>query len=345
MAITRIFTGKQFQKFDVGGVWNNKLIGKYDIDSTNVDNGRPATLDLSKGPDQTPVVASISPFVRNASPLAQPYKDAVVYVAMKQVGNWPYPVAKSGVTFDMTTNPRTLVLEDPVGPESFGYVGVNHINETGIYGSMLVTNPDRTSSSVRLKWDLNGKFLEKGFDYSCILPNGEKLDLAWCNENVPLPAGYVMGGGAYLPNSKWVTGMFYTANTDGSRSTVFNGFVVDPTGTVPDAKLFLPCADWSMSRVLDVSPDGRFVALRCKSIDPNYKSTTDYTWMVDTATDTHYDLKKLLGLDPWLAYQVVDVDFLQDGTNRFVTTSVSFEGIGTTNFKQVWPIDLWDALA
>ena len=67
--------------------------------------------------------------------------------------------------------------------------------------------------------------------------------------------------------------------------------------------------------------------------------------MVDTATDTHYDLKKLLGLDPWLAYQVVDVDFLQDGTNRFVTTSVSFEGIGTTNFKQVWPIDLWDALA
>ena len=345
MAITRIFKGKQFQKFEVGGIWNNKIIGKYDIDATNVDNGRPATLDLDKGPDQTPVVASISPFVRSANPLAQPYKDAVVYVAMKQVGNWPYPVAKSGVTFDMTTNPRTIVLEDPIGPDSFNYVGVNHINETGIYGSVMMANPDRTSSNIRCKWDFNGKLVEKGFDHSCILPNGEKLDLAWCNENVPLPAGYVMGGGAYLPNTKWVTGMFYSANTDGSRSTEFHAFVVDPTGTVPDAKLFLPCADWSMSRVLDVSPDGRFVALRTKSIDPNYLRTTDYTWMVDTATDTHYDLKKLLGLDPWLAHQVVDVDFLQDGTNRFVTLSTTFENMGTTNMKQIWPIDLWDALA
>jgi hypothetical protein len=48
MNITRIFTGQQFQKFDVAGVWNNKLIGKWDINATNVDDGRPATLDLSK---------------------------------------------------------------------------------------------------------------------------------------------------------------------------------------------------------------------------------------------------------------------------------------------------------
>lgn len=338
MNITRVFTGKQFQRFDVAGVWNNKLIGKWDINSTNVDDGRPATLDLSKGPDQTPVSANINPFVRSAQVLAQPYQDAVVYVAMKPVDGWLYPVAKSGVTFNTTSTPRTVVLEDPLGPKSLKYVGVNHINENGIYGNCMDT------SIGRCRWDLDGKLVEKGFNYASILPNGEKLDLAWCQENVPLPAGYMMGGGAYLPNSKWVTGQFYTQNTDGSRGGDYHAFIIDPSGTVPDAKLFMPCDDWSSSRVLDVSLDGRYVALRTKSIDPNYLRVTDYTWIVDTATDTHYDLKKLLGLDKWLAYQVTDVDFLNDGTNKFVTTSVSFEGIGTTNFQQVFPIDLWDGL-
>lgn len=335
MNITRVFTGQQFQKFQVFGAWNNKLVGIWDTNSTNIDDGRPATLDLAQGPSQTPVAVNFSPFVRSANCACQPWNGHMTFNAMKPVKDWLYPAAKAGVVLDITTNPRVIALEDPLGPASTRQLAANHINENGIYGRSL----DKTIG--RCRWDFDGKLVEKNLDYVCIMPNGEKLDLNWCNSNVTLPDGYYMGGGDYLANSGWVVGQFYT---NGSNGTIYHGFIVDPTGTVPDAKLFLPCDDWSRSRVLDVSPDGRFVALRTLSIDPNYLKPTDYTWIVDTATDKHYDLKKLLGLDPWLAYQVVDVDFLNDGTNRFVTSSVSFEGIGTTSLKQVHPIDLWDGL-
>ena len=128
----------------------------------------------------------------------------------------------------------------------------------------------------------------------------------------------------------------------GATDMKTHGFIVDPSGKVPGAKFFLPCDEWESSRVLDASLDGRFVALRTVGFDKNYNTKTDMTWIVDTFTDTKYNLKVLLGLNPWLAYQVYDVDFAKDGTNRFVTTSVSLSDDGK---QMIDVIDLWDALA
>ena len=325
MGNKRIFTGDRNQKFTIRGIWNNKVLGAYDIDPTYIPDLRPALIDLDKGPNQAPVVFDIKPFVRGGGNFYSPKKDTMCFQGMLQR-------AGGGVVFDMTTNPKVVVMENP-SPGSLRMYGCSYVDETGVYGNSF------DSSVGGCKWDFSGKLLQKNLNWVRKLPTGEPFTSDWCQRNVTLPNGYDRGFGNYDENSGWVFGSMQAI---GSTDMKYHSFIFDPTGKVPGGKFFLPCDEWESSRVLDASIDGRFVALRTVGIDKNYNTKTDMTWMVDTFTDTKYNLKELLGLDPWLAYQVYDVDFCKDGTNRFVTTSVSKSEDGK---QMIDVLDLWDPLA
>jgi len=320
MVKTRIFqTVGTMQELMVGGVFNNKVIGSFDINPTNKDWSRPAWMEIQA--NSTPVtLTDMTPFVPNywgdliARVQSWTYKDNACGVSMAKVSSSPFPVAKAALYKDITTNPKVILCEDPISPTNNQQVSASLINEFGVYGGYSVYDTTtRTSTTVRCHWGFDGKLISKGHNYVCMTAAGP-INQAWVDANFTVPAGWVARG--FQPVKQFIFVGLNALMDDGSVNNDIVGFaLIDPSGVAP-TRLVLPGGflangeRWMRASVTSVSDDMRYCTFRYVGRNPStLKWNEPGAVAFDLQTGTMYFLKDLLGLDPWTAYKVTDADF------------------------------------
>ena len=320
MVKTRIFQVIQLQQdFIVGGVFNNKIIGSFDLNPTNKDWSRPAWMEIQA--NSTPVaVNDMTPFVPNywgdliARVQCWTYKDNACGVSSYKVPGQAFTTTKAALYKDITTNPKVILCEDPIGPQNNQAVQAGSINEFGVYGGYSVYDPiAKTSNTVRCHWDFDGKLISKGHDYVVKCASGP-INQAWVNANFTAPTGWVARGLA--PVKQFIYVGLNALMDDGSVNNDIVGFaLIDPSGVAP-TRLVLPGGflangeRWMRASITSVSDDMRYCTFRYVGRNPaTLKWNEPGAVAFDLQTGTMYFLKDLLGLDPWTAYKVTDADF------------------------------------
>jgi hypothetical protein len=326
MTKTRIFQVNQLQQdFLVGGVFNNKLIGSWDLNPTNKDWSRPSWMEIKA--NSTPVsVTNMAPFTPNywgdlsARVLCQTFRDNACGVSTYKAEGAAFPGAKAALYKDITTNPKVILCEDPIGPKSTGYVAAGLINEFGVYGSYMSPDPDnpRALKTSRVHWDFDGKIISKNHDYVAITAAGP-LNQSWVDANFTAPSGWIVAG--FSPIKQFVLISLNKLNDDGTANKDFNGFaILDPTGVAPDRFCLPTGPEWRKARALSVSDDMRYCTFAYIGYNATNLKWDEGARAFDFETEQLYDLKVILGLDPWTAYKCVDADFTE--TNGLVCTSL-----------------------
>lgn len=340
MTKTRIFQVNQLQQdFIVGGVFNNKLIGSFDLNPTNKDWSRPAWMEIKA--NSTPVtVNDMTPFVPNywgdliARVQCWTYRDNACGVSSVKVPGQAFTSTKAALYKNITTNPKVILCEDPIGPLNPGMVSASLINEFGVYGGYTVPDPDnpRALKTIRVHWDFDGKIVSKGHDYVALSSAGP-INMNWVNSNFITPTGWVARG--VQPVKQYFVIALNALNDDGSVNNGIYGFaIVDPSGVAPD-RFCLPGGvaageQWLRASITSVSDDMRYCTFRYVGFNSAANRWNEGVRAFDLETNTMFDLKTLLGLDPWTAYKVTDADFTENYDLVCTNTDVVKDGSGAT---------------
>jgi hypothetical protein len=257
------------------------------------------------------------------------YKDNVFGVGQIKLPGQAYTCTKAVMYKDLTTNPKVVMLEDPISPTSLGYTSAGFGNEFGVYGGYQYPNPENPKQlfTARCHWDWNGKLLSKNHSYVLVTEAGQ-IDQTWLNANFTAPAGWKVNG--FQPIKNFVFARLNALMEDGSMDNSRWGFVVlDPTGVAPD-RMLLPSGMWKTFSISSISNDGRYVSFRTSGLG------LDGRWIEgDFAHDFEnpdkiFNLKKVLGLDPWTAYKVYDSDLNDDNSLILQSKDAVKDGSGTT---------------
>lgn len=323
MIKTRVFSVVQLmQEFIIGGIFNNKIIGSFDINPTNKDWSRPAYMEIKA--NSTPVtVNDLTPFVPNywgdliARVQCFTFRDHACGISSLKVSGQAFTSIKAAIYKNITTNPKVILCEDPIGPLSNSAVNANTINEFGVYGGYSVYDPNtKTNNTVRCHWDFDGRLVSKGHDYVCITSAGP-INQAWIDANFSAPKGWVARG--FQSVKQFIFVSLNALMDDGSINNDIVGFaVVDPSGIAP-IRFVLPGGflsngeKWLRASITSVSDDMRYCTFRYLGRNPiTLKWNEPGAVAFDMETNTMFFLKDLLGLDPWTAYKVTDADFAEN---------------------------------